>query len=128
MVELPDGTILVGELFEVVALNLQIGTTTEFISLNPEFDPPPFDPPTTGSPIAVLAGLALDPTTMQLFVALAEVDRIDVYDVNGEIPILLRSFTSSNALSLRQAVEFVPSTNALMLLDQTLKRSSRSIC
>ena len=128
MVELPDGTILLGELFEVVALNLQIGTTTEFISLNPEFDPPPFDPPTTGSPIAVLGGLVLDPAIMQLFVALAEVDRVDVYDVNGEIPILLRSFTSSNALSLRLAIEFVPSTNALMLLDQTLKRSSRSIC
>ena len=118
LIELPDGTILVGGAFEVAALNLQTGTTTEFILLNSEFDPPPFDPPTTGTPIAALAGLALDPTTMQLFVALAEVDRIDVYDVNGEIPILLRSFTSSNALSLRQAIEFVPSINALLLLDE----------
>ena len=119
LLELPDGTILVGGAFEVVALNLQTGTTTEFVSLNPDLDldPLPIAPPTTGPPIAVLAGLALDPTTMQLFVAAADVDRIDVYDVNGEIPVLLRTFTSSNSLAIRQAMVFVPSIDALVLLD-----------
>lgn len=119
LLELPDGTILVGGAFEVVALNLQTGTTTEFISLNPglDLDPLPIAPPTTGPPIAVLAGLALDPTTMQLFVASADVDRIDVYDVNGETPILLRTFTSNDSLAIRQSMAFVSSIDALVLLD-----------
>ena len=119
LLELPNGNILVGGVFEVVALDLQTGMTTEFISLNPglNLDPLPIAPPTTGPPIAVLAGLALDPTTMQLFVASADVNRIDVYDVNGETPILLRTFTSSSSLAIRQPIEFVPSINALLLLD-----------
>ena len=117
LVELPDGTILVGGVFEVVALNLQTGTTSEFISVIPDLDPPPLDPPTTGPPNAIIAGLALDPATMQLFVALADFDRIDVYDVNGETPVLLRTFSSSNPLPITLAMEFVPSINALLLLE-----------